>query len=157
MENRGSHEISSSDCSDDHVYVENNENRTGIQHPEINRESTSRAEQGIEITLLPASSSLDPQSFNNPGLVLKELFEPGTTAETLLGQCQSFDQRSSDYRFNGSIFPMEVSSLLVSVCMYICFIEIELPWVMCSPSAKMFYGHSLFLYPDTEIFTLMLW
>ena len=63
--------------------------------------------QGIEITLLSGSSSLDPQSFNNSGLVLKELFDPGATAGAMLGQCQSFDQRSSDYR---SIFSMEVST-----------------------------------------------
>lgn len=123
LENRGSHEISSSYCSDDdHIYIENNENRSGVQHPEINGESTnSHAGQGIEITLLSASSSLDPQSFNNSGLVLKELFEPGASAGTLVGQCQSLDQRSSDYRFNGSIFSMEVSTLLLSVCMCIFF------------------------------------
>ncbi|XP_027353852.1 probable ubiquitin-like-specific protease 2B isoform X2 [Abrus precatorius] len=108
VENDGSHEISSSDCSDDDECLENNGNRTGIEHPEVNRESTtSHTGQGIEITLLSGSSSLDPQSFNNSGLVLKELFEPGATAGTILGQCQSFDQRSSDYRFNGSMFSME--------------------------------------------------
>lgn len=109
VENHRSHEISSSDCSDDHQYIEN-ENRTGVDHPEVNRESTtSHAGQGIEITLLSGSSSLDPQSFNNSGLVLKDLFEPGATAAgTILAQCQSFDQRSCDYHFNGSIFSMEV-------------------------------------------------
>ncbi|MED6109304.1 hypothetical protein PIB30_032173 [Stylosanthes scabra] len=120
VENRGSHEISSSDCSDDdHIYIENNENRT-VQHPEINRVSAnSHAGQGIEITLLSASSSLDPQSLNNSGLVLKELFEPGASAGTLVGPCQSFDQRSSDYRFNGSIFSMEEDADLGEQFMYL--------------------------------------
>ncbi|XP_025613214.1 probable ubiquitin-like-specific protease 2B isoform X2 [Arachis hypogaea] len=120
VENRGSHEISSSDCSDDdNIYIENNENRS-VQHPEINRESAnSHAGQGIEITLLPASSSLDPQSLNNSGLVLKDLFEPGTSAGTLVGQCQSFGQRSSDYRFNGSIFSVEEDADLGEHYMYL--------------------------------------
>ncbi|KAK7282889.1 hypothetical protein RIF29_11993 [Crotalaria pallida] len=120
VENRGSHETSSSDSSDDdHVYVENNGNTTCFQHPEINRESTSHGGKGIEMTMLSASSSLDPQSFNNQGLVLKELFEPGATEEALLGQCQSFDQRSSDYRFNGSIFPMAEDTDLGEQLMYL--------------------------------------
>lgn len=123
VENHGSHEISSSDCSDDDVCLENNNNRTGIDDPEVNKESTTfHAGQGIEITLLSGSSSVDPQSFNNSGLVLKELFEPGATAGATLGQCQSFGQRSSDYRFNGSIFSMEVSSR-VFLYMYNGFLE----------------------------------
>ncbi|KAK7311689.1 hypothetical protein RJT34_09980 [Clitoria ternatea] len=120
VQNHRSHEISSSDCSDDDECVENNGNRTEIEHPEVNRESaTSHGGQGIEMTLLSGSSSLDPQSFNNSGLVLKELFEPGATAGTTMGQCQSFDQRSSDYRFNGSIFPMEEDTDLGEQYMYL--------------------------------------
>ncbi|KAF1871678.1 hypothetical protein Lal_00020472 [Lupinus albus] len=120
VENHASHESSSSDCSnDDHIYVENNENGTSMQLPEINKESSSRAGKGIEMTLLSSSSSLDPQSFNNEGLVLKEFFVPGATAETLLGQCQSYDQRSSDYHFNGSIFPMEEGSGLGEHLLYL--------------------------------------
>ncbi|XP_020211361.1 probable ubiquitin-like-specific protease 2B isoform X2 [Cajanus cajan] len=121
VEKHGSHEISSSDSSDeDDECLENNDKRTGIGHPEVNKESTtSHAGQGIEITLLSGSSSLDPQSFNNnSGLVLKELFEPGATAGAMLGQCQSFDQRSSDYQFNGSIFSMEEDTDLGEQFMY---------------------------------------
>ncbi|KAI4337600.1 hypothetical protein L6164_015995 [Bauhinia variegata] len=113
LENR-SHEGSSSNYSEDNQYSEHNENQIGIEFlaercaPEINAESTmSHAGQGIEITLLSAASSMDPQSYNNSGLVLRELFEPGATEGALLGQCQSFDHRSSDYRLNGSIFPIE--------------------------------------------------
>ncbi|XP_019417102.1 PREDICTED: probable ubiquitin-like-specific protease 2B isoform X1 [Lupinus angustifolius] len=120
VENHGSHESSSSDCSNDnHIYVENNENGTSMRLPEINKESSSRAGKGIEMTLLSSTSSLDPQSFNNQGLVLKEFFAPGATAETLLGQCQSYDQRSSDYHFNGSIFPMEEGTGLGEQLLYL--------------------------------------
>ncbi|KAK7351234.1 hypothetical protein VNO77_10531 [Canavalia gladiata] len=120
VENHGSHDISSSDCSDDDECLENNDNRTGIEVPEVNTEpATSHAGQGIEITLLSGSSSMDPQSFNNSGLVLKELFEPGATAGTMLGPCQSFDQRSSDYRFNGSVFSMEEETDLGEQFMYL--------------------------------------
>lgn len=123
LENHGSHEISSSDCSDDDECLQNNDNRTGIDHPEVNKESTtSHAGQGIEITLLSGSSSLDPQSFNNSGLVLKELFDPGATAGAMLGQCQSFDQRSSDYRFSGSIFSIEVSTHNLSAFFFLEFV-----------------------------------
>lgn len=109
--------MSSSDCSDDHRYKENNENQTGVDCLEINRDSTtSHAGKGIEITLLSGSSSMDPQSLNNSGLVLKELFEQGATAGTVLGQCQSFDPRSTDFRFNGSIFPVEVC---MSICLHV--------------------------------------
>ncbi|WJX41249.1 Ulp1 peptidase [Trifolium repens] len=119
VENHGSHEISSSDCSDDHQYIENNENGTGVEHPEINRESkTSLGGQGIEMTLLSGSSTLDPQSFNNSGMVLKDLFEPGATGATL-AQCHSFNQRSSDYRFNSSIFSMQEDSDLGEQFMYL--------------------------------------
>ncbi|OIV97855.1 hypothetical protein TanjilG_12612 [Lupinus angustifolius] len=120
LENHGSHESSSSDCSDDdHIYVENNENRTSMQLPEINKESKSHAGKGVEMTLLAASSSLDPQSFNNEGLVLKEFFALGATTDTLIGQCQPFDQQSSDYCFNGSIFPMEEDTDISEQLMYL--------------------------------------
>ncbi|XP_054788715.1 probable ubiquitin-like-specific protease 2B isoform X2 [Prosopis cineraria] len=90
-------------------YLGNDENRTGVLCLErgfsssgINGLSTSsHAAQGIEITLL-SPSSLDP----NSGVVLRELFEPGASAG-LLEQCQSFDHRSSDYRLNNSMFPIE--------------------------------------------------
>ncbi|CAJ2641114.1 unnamed protein product [Trifolium pratense] len=119
VENHGSHEISSSDCSDDHQYIENNEKGTGFEQPEVNRESkTSLGGQGIEMTLLSGSSSLDPQSFNNSGMVLKDLFESGATGATL-AQCHSFGQRSSDYRFNSSIFSMEEDTDLGEQFMYL--------------------------------------
>ncbi|KAE9603835.1 putative Ulp1 peptidase [Lupinus albus] len=120
LENHGLHESSSSDCSDDdHIYLENNQNRTSMQLPEINKESSSHSGKGIEMTLLAASSSLDPRSFNNEGLVLKEFFALGATTDTLLGQCQSFNQQSSDYCFNGSIFPMEEDTDLSEQFMYL--------------------------------------
>ncbi|KAF7817030.1 putative ubiquitin-like-specific protease 2B [Senna tora] len=102
--------VSTSDYSGDHHFLENNENKTGVQFLEkgfgsaINGESTtSHAGQGIEITLLSSSSSLDPHS----GVVLRELFEPGATTGELLEQCQSFHHRPSDYHLNGSVFPLE--------------------------------------------------
>ncbi|XP_024633749.1 probable ubiquitin-like-specific protease 2B isoform X4 [Medicago truncatula] len=120
VENHGSREISSSDGSDDHQYIENIENGTGIEHLEFNSASKpSHAGEGIEMTLLSGSSFLDPQSFNNPGMVLKDLFEPGTTAGTTSAQCQSFDQRSSDYRFDNSIFTMEEDTDLGEQFMYL--------------------------------------
>ncbi|XP_028802157.1 probable ubiquitin-like-specific protease 2B [Neltuma alba] len=105
--------VSASEYSDgphDVHYLGNNENRTGVQCLEKGYNSaginglptTSHAAEGIEITLLSSSSSLDP----NSGVVLRELFEPGATAE-LLEQCQSFDHRSSDYRLNNPMFPIE--------------------------------------------------
>ena len=113
VENQCSREISSSDGSDDHQYIENIENGSGIEHLEFNRASKpSHAGEGIEMTLLSGSSFLDPQSFNNPGMVLKDLFEPGTTAGTTSAQCQSFDQRSSDYPFDNAIFSMEVCTYI---------------------------------------------
>lgn len=129
MENHGSREISSSDCSDDPQYIENNENRICVEHPEVNRESkTSFDGQGIEMTLLSGSSSLDPQSLNNSGMVLKDLFEPGASAATS-AQCHSFDQRSSDYRFNNSIFSMEVCTFICLHMHFVFWISFEfVPW-----------------------------
>lgn len=119
LENR-SNEFSPADYNDQ-PYQEN-DGKSGVQFlgqrcsPEINGEATtSHASQGIEMTLLSASSSFNPQSFNNSGLVLRDLFEPGAAA-VVLGQCQSFDQRSSDYRLNGSPLPSEVSSLHLCLC-----------------------------------------
>ncbi|XP_061348620.1 probable ubiquitin-like-specific protease 2B isoform X2 [Gastrolobium bilobum] len=119
VENHSAHEVFSSDYSDDHHYSQNNENRTGVQCPETNGESsTSHSGQGIEITLLSASSSLDPHSFNTSGMVLKEFFDPEATAGTLLGHCESFDQRSSDHCLNGSIFSIEEHTGLSERLMY---------------------------------------
>ncbi|CAI8597818.1 unnamed protein product [Vicia faba] len=119
VENRDSREISSSDYSDDPQYIENKENRICIEHPEVNRESKISFDgQGIEMTLLSGSSSLDPQSFNDPGMVLKDLYEPGASAATS-AQCHSFDQQPSDYRFNNSIFSTEETSDLGEQLMYL--------------------------------------
>lgn len=119
VENHGSHEGFSSDYSDDHHHSENNDNGTGVHCHVINGEpSTSHSGQGIEITLLSASCSLDPQTFDTSGMVLKELFEPGATIGTSLGHCQSFDQRSSGHCLNGSIFSMEVSTRV-----FVCFMS----------------------------------
>lgn len=123
--------VSTTEYSDDHHYIENNENRTGVHFlgkgfdSVVNGEpTTSHAGQGIEITLLSPSSSLDPHS----GMVLRDLFEPGATAGELLEQCQSFHHKSSDYRLNGSMFPIEVFTLLVyvSVCAFVLLIFLEL-------------------------------
>lgn len=70
--------------------------------------SSSQAGQGIEITLLPASSSMrNSQSANESSMVLRDLFEPGASAGSLLGHCQSFDDKSF-YHLNGTISAMEV-------------------------------------------------
>ncbi|KAJ7965813.1 Ubiquitin-like-specific protease 2 [Quillaja saponaria] len=114
---RGYPEASSSSYSDEHdspKCPENDENENGVEFlserysPEIKGSSTIfHTDQGIEITLLSAASSLDPQSVSNSGLVLRELFEPGATAGSLLGRCESFDNRSSGDHLNSAIFPME--------------------------------------------------
>ena len=120
LENR-SREVLSSNYGDENQYSENNEkNRTDIEFlaEECSRKfsqesTTSHSSQGIEITLLSAASSLNPQAFNSSGLVLRDLFEPGATTGALPGECQSFDHRSSDYHLNGSVFPIEVFILQV--------------------------------------------
>lgn len=124
--------VSTSECWDsphNNQYLGNGEDSSGIQCLEngfnsagVNGLSTSHADQGIEITLL--SSSLDP----NSGVVLRELFEPGASAE-LMERCQSFDHRSSDYRLTNALFPIEVCFSVFGgsvwcVCMCICAIEI---------------------------------
>lgn len=137
MENHGSHGGFSSDYSDDHHHSENNDNRTDVNCHVLNGEaSTSHSGHGIEITLLSASSPVNPQSFNTSGMVLKELFGPGATAgTTLLGQCQSIDQQSSDLGPNGSIFTMEVSALLVLLSLDVFLNTSELfPLAHVSPS-----------------------
>ncbi|KAK4274172.1 hypothetical protein QN277_017442 [Acacia crassicarpa] len=101
-------------------YLGNDENTTGVQCLEKGFDSagingmstTSHDAQGIEITLL-SSSSLDP----NSGVVLRELFEPG--AAELMEQCQSFDHRSSDYRLNNAVFPIEEDAETSEQFMYL--------------------------------------
>ncbi|KAJ9166473.1 hypothetical protein P3X46_021222 [Hevea brasiliensis] len=62
--------------------------------------SGSDASQGIEITLLEASSTRNSDCANDP--VLREFFEPGVAGGSLLAQCSSFDQPSY-YRLNGAL------------------------------------------------------
>ncbi|KAH8516207.1 hypothetical protein H0E87_004539 [Populus deltoides] len=59
--------------------------------------SSSDPGQGIEITLLEASSVRNSHCVDDSGLVLRELFEPGVAAGSLLTHCPSFDQSSSYY------------------------------------------------------------
>ncbi|KAG8660318.1 probable ubiquitin-like-specific protease 2B isoform X1 [Manihot esculenta] len=112
LENRP-RELSSGDCSDDPEcsFPENSEKETRVQfvsegctravacHGNL---STSDASQGIEITLLEASSARNSDCLNDPGLVLREFFEPGVAAGPLLAHCSSFDQPSY-YRLNGAM------------------------------------------------------
>ncbi|XP_057993644.1 probable ubiquitin-like-specific protease 2B isoform X2 [Hevea brasiliensis] len=106
-------ELSSGDCSDEPEcsLPENNEKETRVQF--VSEEctpavachgnlSTSDASQGIEITLLEASSVRNSDCVNDPGLVLREFFEPGVAAGSLLAHCSSFDQQSY-YRLNGAM------------------------------------------------------
>lgn len=119
LENR-SREISS-DFSDEPEsnFAENNGKKTGVElvsqrctsslacHGNL---ASSEAGQGIEITLLEASSMRNSQCVNDPGLVLREFFDPGVAAGSLLG-CSSFDQ-SSYYRLNGAISQIEVLAFI---------------------------------------------
>ncbi|KAG4147431.1 hypothetical protein ERO13_D05G222200v2 [Gossypium hirsutum] len=66
-----------------------------------------QASQGIEMTLLASSSMRNVETVNDSGLVLREFFEPGVTAGSLLGQFQSFDQQPSYYNMNGAVSPRE--------------------------------------------------
>ncbi|KAK6245762.1 Ulp1 protease family [Theobroma cacao] len=113
-----SQEINSSDCSDEHhssKFPEKIENETGVEfitesfRPEVACDANldSQAGQGIEITLLSSSSLRNMESVNDSGLVLQELFEPGVTTGSLLGQFRSFDQQPSYYNLNGAISPRE--------------------------------------------------
>ncbi|XAR48496.1 Ulp1 peptidase [Bertholletia excelsa] len=66
--------------------------------------SSSQAGQGIEITLLSASS----QCVGDTGLVLKELFDPGATGGPFInGQYPTFDRATSFNEFKGAISAME--------------------------------------------------
>lgn len=115
-------EVSLSPSSDEDELPEINEKDVGVEfvsarcNPVLSCQenlASSRAEQGIEMTLLSASSIGDSHCVNDSGLVLKDLFDPGASAGSLIGQCQSFDQKSSYYRLNGAISLMEV---LIFLC-----------------------------------------
>ncbi|XP_065881644.1 probable ubiquitin-like-specific protease 2B isoform X2 [Euphorbia lathyris] len=105
-------ELSFGDCSDEpeSSFPQNNMKETAVQlvserctsavacHGKISSSDTS---QGIEITLLQ-SSMRNADCVNDPGLVLRELFEPGVAAGSLLAECSSFDQPSY-YRHNDAV------------------------------------------------------
>lgn len=65
-----------------------------------------RASQGIEMTLL-STPSIRSQYVNDPGLVVKEIFDPTTAASLLDGHFQTFDQTTSFYHVKGSMSPIE--------------------------------------------------
>ncbi|KDP41478.1 hypothetical protein JCGZ_15885 [Jatropha curcas] len=108
-----SRELSSGNCSDEpeSSFPENNVKGNRVEfaserctptvacHGNLSSSDTS---QGIEITLLEASSMRNSDCVNDPGLVLREFFEPGVAAGSLLAHCSSFDQ-SSYYRLNGAM------------------------------------------------------
>ncbi|XP_061967989.1 probable ubiquitin-like-specific protease 2B isoform X1 [Populus nigra] len=69
--------------------------------------SSSDPGQGIEITLLEASSVRNSHCVDDSGLVLREFFEPGVAAGSLLTQCPSFDQSSSYFHLNDTMSQIE--------------------------------------------------
>jgi len=89
----------SHDNVDDHHHSEYNDNKIG--HLVNGEASTSHAGRGIEMA----------PSFDTSSMVLKDHFEPEATPGTSLRHCQSFDKRSSNHCFNGSIFKMEVRTM----------------------------------------------
>ncbi|KAL4332375.1 hypothetical protein GQ457_07G024180 [Hibiscus cannabinus] len=111
-----SREISSSACSDEphsSKFPEKIDNGNALEfvsksfsevacHGNLN----SQASQGIEMTLLASSSMRNMECVNDSGLVLREFFDPGVTAGSLLG-FQSFGQQPSCYSMNGAISPRE--------------------------------------------------
>ncbi|XP_024028801.1 probable ubiquitin-like-specific protease 2B isoform X2 [Morus notabilis] len=111
-----SREVSSSPSSDEDPLPYSNRNDVAMEflstrcNPGLSCQdnlSSSQAGQGIEMTLLSSSSMRPSQCVNDSGLVLKDLFDPGASAGSLMGQCQSFDQKSSYYRLNGAISQLE--------------------------------------------------
>ena len=82
--------------------------------------SSSDPGQGIEITLLEASSMRNSHCVDDSGLVLREFFEPGVAAGSLLAQCPSFDQSSSYYHLNDAMLQIEVSILSIVLAKWFC-------------------------------------
>ncbi|KAL5847009.1 hypothetical protein ACOSQ3_010533 [Xanthoceras sorbifolium] len=111
LENR-SRELNSTVCDTEHQtprVPENSQNEMAVEFlsenccsPIAHHEINSQAGQGIEITLLTAASMKNLQCVHDSGLVLRELFEPGAPAGSLLPQYQSFGQTSSNYHLNGT-------------------------------------------------------
>jgi sentrin-specific protease 7 len=58
---------------------------------------------------------------NDPGLVLREFFDPEVAAGSLLAQCPSFDQPSSYHHLNGTRSQIEV--LALSIILANCFLS----------------------------------
>ncbi|XVF64889.1 hypothetical protein PTKIN_Ptkin09bG0203200 [Pterospermum kingtungense] len=109
-----SREICSSDCSDEHHSSKSPEKIekencvefiSGSFSPKVAYHGNldPQAGQGIEMTLLASSSMRNMESVSDSGLVLRELFDPGVSTGSLLGQFQSFDQQSSYYNLNGAV------------------------------------------------------
>ncbi|XP_022951342.1 probable ubiquitin-like-specific protease 2B isoform X1 [Cucurbita moschata] len=109
-----SRQMSTTACSDDLLskFPSNNEDEAGVELvPESGRLaetfnhnlSSSQAADGIEITLLSESSSRHNHFMDGSGLVVRELFEPGTSNGSLLGHYQSFAQTSSYFDTNVTV------------------------------------------------------
>ncbi|KAK2659907.1 hypothetical protein Ddye_006440 [Dipteronia dyeriana] len=88
---------------------ENNQNEMAVDFLSENcrpliaqHEINSQASQGIEITLLPATSMRNLPCVNDSGLVLREFFESGASTGSLLPQYRSFGQPSSNFDHNGA-------------------------------------------------------
>ncbi|KAG7029676.1 putative ubiquitin-like-specific protease 2B [Cucurbita argyrosperma subsp. argyrosperma] len=113
LENR-SREMSTAACSDELLskFPSNNEDETGVElllergSPAVacnHNLSSSQAVDGIEITLLSESSSRPNHFIDGSGLVVRELFEPGASNGSLLGDYQSFAQTSSYFDTNATV------------------------------------------------------
>uniref|UniRef100_A0A3N7GFN6 Ubiquitin-like protease family profile domain-containing protein n=1 Tax=Populus trichocarpa TaxID=3694 RepID=A0A3N7GFN6_POPTR len=108
-----SREVSSSGCSSEQQsnFPEINGKESGLElvsdrySPDgacrVNLSSSDHG-QGIEITLLGVSPMRNSHCVNDPGLVLREFFDPEVAAGSLLAQCPSFDQPSSYHHLNGT-------------------------------------------------------
>ncbi|KAK9271240.1 hypothetical protein L1049_026830 [Liquidambar formosana] len=114
-------EISPAACSEEQQsskFVEhNNENETDVEflsercspakacHGNL---LSCRAGQGIEMTLLAASSVRSSEFVNDSSMVLREFFEPGATTGSLLeGQYPPFDETTSFCQLKGAMPQLE--------------------------------------------------
>ncbi|XP_031736907.1 probable ubiquitin-like-specific protease 2B isoform X1 [Cucumis sativus] len=129
LENR-SREMSAAACSDELLskFPSNNEDEAGVEFlPENgspgvacnNNLSSSQAADGIEITLLSESSNRHNHFMEGSGLVVRELFEPGASNGSLLGNYQSFAQTSSYFDSNGTVLEEDADAEAGDRFMYI--------------------------------------
>lgn len=127
LENR-SQELNSTNCDNENQssgVPENNQREMGTEflpqnfHTPIGQHEINSGSQGIEMTLL-AAASVRMQCVNDSSLVLREFFEPGASAGSMLPQYQSFSQPSSNYHINGTISTREVITILL-ICTEIIF------------------------------------